>query len=151
MTKSRRRSIQTPVAGSREALGGAVDGLQRGAPDYARMTPRLADILRQQLTQLHAQMTALGAVDSIFFKGVGPGGYDVYGVKFAGGAAEFRIRLTADGLIENLSFRPDGDGTVGGVVDCGQEAQLRSTRDSALVFDSAQMVAIASSSSISSH
>jgi hypothetical protein len=128
---SERFKDQTPAAGSQDALRDALDGLQRGAPDYARMTPRLADILRQQLTQLHTQMTALGAVESVFFKGVGPGGFDVYGVKFAGGAAEFRIRLTVEGLIEGLSFRPDGDGTAGGVVDCGQEAQLRSTRDSA--------------------
>jgi hypothetical protein len=128
---SERFKDQMPAAGSEDALRDAVDGLQRGAPDYARMTPPLADHLRQQLTQLRTQMTALGAVESVFFKGVGPGGYDVYGVKFAGGAAEFRIRLTVEGLIEGLLFRPDGDGTAGGVVDCGQEAQLRSTRDSA--------------------
>jgi hypothetical protein len=128
---SERFKDQMPAAGSEDALRDALDGLQRGAPDYARVAPRLADSLRQQLARLRAQMTALGAIESVFFKGVGPGGYDVYGVKFAGGAAEFRIRLTGEGLIEGLLFRPDGDGTAGGVVDCGQEAQLRSARDSA--------------------
>ena len=36
---------------------------------------------------------ALGAVESIFFRGVGPGGYDIYGAKFANGSAEFRVLL----------------------------------------------------------
>ena len=35
--------------------------------------------------------TALGPVESVFFRGVGPGGYDIYGAKFANGFAELRI------------------------------------------------------------
>ena len=38
---------------------------------------------------------AFGAVESIFFRGVGPGGYDIYGVKFANGFAEIRLLLGA--------------------------------------------------------
>jgi len=36
---------------------------------------------------------ALGAVEQIFFRGVGPGGYDIYGVRFAKGSAEIRLLL----------------------------------------------------------
>ena len=58
---------------------------------------------------------ALGAVESIFFRGVGPGGYDIYGVKFANGSAEFRLLLGADGKADDVIFRADGNDAPGGV------------------------------------
>jgi hypothetical protein len=39
------------------------------------------------------------------FKGVGPGGADIYEVKFASGAQEWRIWLTPDGKIDSANFR----------------------------------------------
>jgi hypothetical protein len=69
-------------------------------------------------------VAALGAVESVFFRGVGPGGYDIYGAKFANGLAEFRILATADGNMEDVIFRPDGDGTPGEVAACAQEQML---------------------------
>ena len=52
------------------------------------MTTGLAAKIRRQADDLHAMFAALGAVEQIFFRGVGPGGYDIYGVKFAKGSAE---------------------------------------------------------------
>ena len=69
---------------------------------------------------------AFGAVESIFFRGVGPGGYDIYGLKFANGVAEFRLLLGADGKADDVVFRPDGNDELGGVVGCSDEAGLRS-------------------------
>jgi hypothetical protein len=69
---------------------------------------------------------ALGAVESIFFRGVGPGGYDIYGVKFANGAAEVRLLLGADGNAEDVLFRPDGNDEPGGVIACSDEQGLGS-------------------------
>ena len=60
-------------------------------------------------------LKALGAVESIFFRGVGPGGYDIYGVKFANGSAEFRVLLGADGKVDDVIFRPDGNDAPGRV------------------------------------
>ena len=80
-----------------------------------------------------------GAVESIFFRGVGPGGYDIYGVKFANGLAELRLLIGADGTVEDLTFRPDGDDTPGGIASCAEEASLKSAEDTApiklLVFN----------------
>jgi len=70
-------------------------------------------------------------VESIFFRGVGPGGYDIYGVKFANGSAEFRILLGADGKAEDVNVRPDGNEALGGVVGCSEEKSLRSHGDTA--------------------
>jgi hypothetical protein len=59
------------------------------------MSAPLAGKIRRQASELQAMFKAFGAVESIFFRGVGPGGYDIYGVKFANGVAEFRILLAA--------------------------------------------------------
>jgi hypothetical protein len=116
---------QAPTQGGHAAVLRAIDELQRGAPNYDRMSAQLADNVRRQIAQLHAMLTALGTVESVFFRGVGPGGYDIYGAKFAKGFAEFRILLGPDGTTEDMIFRPDGDDTPGGTVACAQEQTLK--------------------------
>jgi hypothetical protein len=70
------------------------------------MSPALADLTRQQLPQLRAILAQLGAVESVTFKGVGPGGADIYEVKFEHGSTEWRIMLESDGKVASLGFRP---------------------------------------------
>lgn len=41
------------------------------------MSPNLAGKMRRQLPEIQSVLAALGAPESIFFRGVGPGGYDV--------------------------------------------------------------------------
>jgi hypothetical protein len=118
---------QMPAPGSEEALRHHLAALARGAPDYDQMDPRSADVIRQQLPSLLFMLTTLGPLESAAFKGVGPGGFDVYDVKFAHGAAQVRLNMTADGKVQLSVFRPDGDGTAGAVVSCSKEATLRPT------------------------
>jgi beta-lactamase regulating signal transducer with metallopeptidase domain len=122
---------QAPVPGGTAALRQMIEDLRRPAPSFGRMSRQLADKMHKQLPQLQSVLAALGAVESVFFRGVGPGGYDIYGVKFANGSGEVRIDLAADGAIKDAIVRPDGDGTLGGVTDCALEATLRSSRDTA--------------------
>jgi len=122
---------QTPATGSREAILRGIDDMQRGAPNYDRMSIPLAAAIRGQAAQLMSMLKAFGAVDSIYFRGVGPGGYDIYGVKFANGSAEFRILLGADGKAEDVTFRPDGNEAPGGIVSCSEEKSLRPHGDAA--------------------
>jgi hypothetical protein len=70
------------------------------------MTPAFADVTRRQLADLKSTALQLGAVQSTIFKGVGPGGFDIYEVKFENGLIECRIGLTPDGKIEGIGFRP---------------------------------------------
>jgi hypothetical protein len=119
---------QLPADGSKSALLRAIDDLQRDAPGDERMS-EMTESVRRHIASLHAMLTALGAVESVFFRGVGPGGYDIYGAKFANGLAEFRVRLAPNGIIEDISFRPDGDNTPGGIVTCAQEPTLKRVRD----------------------
>jgi hypothetical protein len=121
---------QTPLPGSKEAVLRGIADMQNGAPNYERMSAALAAKVRRQTTYLHPMLKALGAVESIFFRGVGPGGYDIYGVKFANGSAEVRLQLGADGKADDVIFRPDGNDAPGAVLACSEEAGLKSRGDS---------------------
>jgi hypothetical protein len=122
---------QTPMPGSKEAVLRGIADMQRGAPNYDRMSAPLAAKVRREASQTQSIFKALGAVESIFFRGVGPGGYDIYGVKFANGFAEFRLLLGSDGKADDVIFRPDGNGAPGGVAACSDEQGLKSQGDTA--------------------
>jgi hypothetical protein len=119
---------QLPAEGSKSALLGAIHDLQLSTPGDERVR-RMAESVRRRFAALHATLTALGEVESVFFRGVGPGGYDIYGAQFARGLAEFRVRLAPEGNIEDIAFRPDGDGTPGEVLTCAQEQALKAVPD----------------------
>ena len=97
---------QTPAAGSEAALRRNIEEVRAGQPKYELMSPGLADLTRQQLPQLTGILTQLGAVQSVTFKSVGPGGADVYEVKFEHGSTEWRIIMDPDGKVASLGFRP---------------------------------------------
>src|SRR5882757_4235815 len=122
---------QTPLPGSKEAVLHGIADLQNGAPNYERMSVALAAKVSRQTAYLHPMLKALGAVESIFFRGVGPGGYDIYGVKFSNGSAEVRLLLGADGKVDDVVFRPDGNDALGAVLACSDEAGLKSRGDAA--------------------
>jgi hypothetical protein len=115
---------QLPADGSKAALLREIHDLAASAPGDARLE-QMAENVRRQVAPLHAMLAAFGDVESVFFRGVGPGGYDIYGAQFAKGFAEFRVRLAADGTIEDIAFRPDGDGASGEVRTCAQEQTLK--------------------------
>ncbi len=122
---------QAPAPGSKSALLQMITDLQHGGANAAHIGMPPTERLRQQSPPLQDTLAALGAVELIFFRGVGPGGYDIYGVKFANGSAEFRLLMGAGGVTEDLTFRPDGDATPGGIVACAQEPMLKSATGTA--------------------
>jgi hypothetical protein len=115
---------QLPADGSKAALLREIHDLEAYAPGDVRLE-QMAENVRRQVTTLHAMLAAFGAVESVFFRGVGPGGSDIYGAQFANGLGEFRVRLGADGNIEDMGFRGDGDGTPGETLTCTQERTLK--------------------------
>jgi CubicO group peptidase (beta-lactamase class C family) len=104
---AKRFKDQTQSPGTEAALRRNIEELQRGEPNYDQMSPQLADITRQQLPQLKATITQLGALQSVTFTGVGPAGADIYQVKFEHGATEWRIMLGPDGKAVSIGFRPN--------------------------------------------
>ncbi|SFI29596.1 M56 family metallopeptidase [Bradyrhizobium sp. cf659] len=116
---------QVPVAGGKEMILRGIEDLRHGTPNYDRMSAPLAAKVHRQVDELHATFVALGPVESLFFRGVGPGGYDIYGAKFENGTAEFRLLLEPDGKAGDVIFRADGNDELGGIVPCAEEANVR--------------------------
>jgi hypothetical protein len=90
---------QTAAPGSEAAVRRMIDELQLGKPNYDLMSPGLADATRQQLAGIQSMLNGLGALQSVTFKGVGPGGADIYTVKFETGSLDYRVWLTPDGKV----------------------------------------------------
>jgi CubicO group peptidase (beta-lactamase class C family) len=78
--------------------GGAIEGFNTELDYYPDD--------KQQLPQLQATINQLGAVQSVTFKGVGPGGADIYEVKFEHGSTEWRIMMQSDSKVASVGFRP---------------------------------------------
>jgi CubicO group peptidase (beta-lactamase class C family) len=98
---------QTQDHRTEAALRRNIDELRLGQPKYERMSSGLANVTRQQLPQLQATIAQLGAVTSVTFKGVGPGGADIYEVKFEHGSTEWRILMQSDEKVASIGFRPE--------------------------------------------
>lgn len=97
---------QTQDPRTEAALRRDIEELRTGQPKYELMSPGLANVTRQQLPQLQATINQLGAVQSVTFKGVGPGGADIYDVKFEHGSTEWRIMMQSDSIVASVGFRP---------------------------------------------
>jgi CubicO group peptidase (beta-lactamase class C family) len=101
---AKRFKDQTPTPGSEAALRRIIEESQSGKPNYDLMSPSLAEATRQQLRLLQSAIVPLGALQSVSFKGVGPGGADIYQAKFANGTLEYRIWVSADGKVDSVNF-----------------------------------------------
>jgi CubicO group peptidase (beta-lactamase class C family) len=104
----KRLKDQTPAPGGEAALRKMVDDLSSGKSNSQAVSPALAGT--PPLAQVQSMMSKLGPLQSLVFKGVGPGGADIYSVRFEKGALETRIWLDVDGKIENTNARPEEGG-----------------------------------------
>ncbi len=103
---AKRFKDQTAAPGSEAALRRDIEELRAGKPSYELMSPALATVTRRQLPQLTETITRLGAIESVTFKGVGPGGADIFEIKFEHGSTEWRITMDSEQKIAGVAFRP---------------------------------------------
>ena len=68
---------------SSAALREFIIGVTDGVPQYERMVPAFAEIVRRELLSLQSMFKAFGSVQSLDFRRVEPGGADIYNVEFA--------------------------------------------------------------------
>lgn len=101
---AKRFKDQTPAPGSEAALRKMIADTALGKPDYDSMAAEFAALTRRVLPDIQSEISKLGSMQSVTFKGVGPGGADIYLVAFEKGAQEWRIRLDADGKISGAGF-----------------------------------------------
>lgn len=97
---------QTAAPGSEAAVRRLIEELRNGQPNYDLMSANLATATRQQLPMLQAGVKQLGAVQAVTFKGVGPGGADIYQIKFENGSWEYRISMASNGKVAGAGVRP---------------------------------------------
>jgi len=97
---------QKPNPDSETAIRRQIDELQRRQPKLEEFTPALAEIARPQMPHTEDLIAGLGALQSVVFKSVGPGGADIYNLKFEHGTLEWRIFLDAQGKVANQFFHP---------------------------------------------
>jgi serine-type D-Ala-D-Ala carboxypeptidase/endopeptidase len=96
---------QTAVPGSEAATRKLVEQMQRKQVDYEQFTPDFAMLARQYASVTDGLIASLGAVQSLTFKGVGPGGADIYEIKFEGGVIDWRILMAPDGKVAGVGIR----------------------------------------------
>ncbi|MEM6595955.1 MAG: hypothetical protein AAF672_14300, partial [Pseudomonadota bacterium] len=101
------RAARTAAApDSHNMLRGIIAEHRAGTPDYAAMTPTLAQVVRDQCSLLMDELERLGAVQQISFRHVDDHGFDVFDVQFANGLIEYGLSVASDGLLDGLYMRP---------------------------------------------
>ena len=97
-----------PAPGTEAALRRLVAGLASGSPDYDKLSPRFADIVRRDLPMTHPMFRSLGELRSVSFRGRGARGDDIYDLVFANGGVRMSALLDAEGRMLGGIFEPAG-------------------------------------------
>jgi CubicO group peptidase (beta-lactamase class C family) len=103
---AKRFKEQKPLAGSEAAVRELLTSLAAGKPNYERMTPKLADLTRQQLAGLQGFIGSFGPLEKLTFKSVGPEGADIYDAKFEKKLLRIALRVDGEGRIDLVNFLP---------------------------------------------
>ena len=99
-------SVQT--AGTEAALRRLVAGLASGSPDYDKLSPQFAEIVRRDLSMTHSWFSSLGELKSVTFRARGARGDDAYNLVFANGEVMMSAALDAEGRMAGGILRPGG-------------------------------------------
>ena len=98
--------VSAPAAGTETALRTLVAGLASGSPDYHKLSPQFAEVVRRDLPMTHPMFSSMGGLKSITFHGRGTMGDDVYNLVFAKGAVTMSAKLDADGRMVGGILQP---------------------------------------------
>ena len=102
LCKNKRAAKLTSQAqdpGTEAALRRFIGQMQRGQPNYAQLTPGLADAIRQNLPNIKAGLAPFGSLHSLTFTGVNRGCDDLYTAEFDNGPLTFSISVMPDGTL----------------------------------------------------
>ena len=97
-----------PTAGTEAALRSLVAGLASGSPDYDKLSPQFAEVVRRDLPMTHRMFSSLGELKSVTFRGRGARGDDAYNLVFANGAVMMSAALDAEGRMAGGILQPVG-------------------------------------------
>ena len=115
-----------PTAGTEAALRTLVAGLASGSPDYDKLSPQFAAIVRRDVPMTHPLFSSMGELKSVTFLGRGETGDDVYNLVFAKGGVIMSAALDAHGRMAGGMLRPMAPpGERGWLPTAGTDAALR--------------------------
>ena len=95
-----------PTPGTEAALRRLVAGLASGSPDYDKLSPVFAEIVRRDLPMTHGVFASLGELKSVTFLGRGLTGDDAYTLVFANGEVIMSAPLDAEGRMAGGMLKP---------------------------------------------
>jgi hypothetical protein len=95
-----------PSAATQAALRRLVAGLASGSPDYGKLSPQFAEVVRRDLPMTHPMFRSLGELKSVTFRGRGSMGDDIYKLVFARGGVIMSAALDADGRMAGGILQP---------------------------------------------
>jgi hypothetical protein len=102
---AKRLKDQTAAPGSEAATRKLVEQMHHKQVDYEQFTPDFAVLARKYASVTDGVISGLGGLQSLTFKGVGPGGADIYEIKFDGGVIDWRIIMAPDGKVAGVGIR----------------------------------------------
>lgn len=95
-----------PTAGTEVALRSLIAGLKNGSPDYDKLSPQFAEVVRQNLPMTTGMFASMGELKSVTFREPGVMGGDAYDVVFASGRLSMSVALDAGGRIDGGMIQP---------------------------------------------
>ena len=115
-----------PAAGTEAALRRLAAGLANGSPDYDKLSPQFAQVVRRDLPMTHPLFSSMGELKSVAYLGRGEMGDDFYNLVFAKGRVIMSAAVDAAGRMTGGILRPMGPtGKPVSVPTAGTEAALR--------------------------
>src|SRR5205814_9269472 len=97
--------VSAPTAGTEAALRMLVAGLASGSPDYDKLSPQFAAVVRRDLPMTHPLFSSMGELKSVTFLGRADMGDDVYNLVFAKGGVIMSANLDANGRVAGGFFQ----------------------------------------------
>ena len=113
-----------PRPGTEAVLRQLVAGLASGSPDYQKLSPGFADVVRRDLPMTHPMFKALGELKSVTFRSRGMMNDDTYNLVFANGEVLMSAALDAEGRMVGGILQP-GNRNASTTPSPGTEAAVR--------------------------
>jgi hypothetical protein len=98
---------QTEGAGTRVALGHLIQALANGSTADVDAEASWKTDMQGDMAFYLRDAKRMGTLRAVTFRGVGPGGNDIYEVEYAHGWAIWRIGLSTDGKIRAAFYAAD--------------------------------------------
>lgn len=98
--------VSVPAAGTEAALRRLVAGLASGSPDYDKLSPRFAEVVRRDLPGTHPLFASMGELKSVTFRGRGAMNDDIYDLVFAKGTVRMSAALGSSGRMAGGILQP---------------------------------------------